>query len=128
MNQQERIDLFSDVISKLRFEPLTREQQHAQLERICELGRAEAQADQRTRAAAAAASALEHRWTALDAHKAEALKMADQMPFRSRAAAALFISSQITKDGPGSAYSPPTIEKWLKAAGWAPSASARQGD
>lgn len=31
-----RHDLFEDVIAKLRFEPLSRQEQHAQLERIAE--------------------------------------------------------------------------------------------
>lgn len=30
----DRHDLFEDVIAKLRFEPLSRQEQHAQLERI----------------------------------------------------------------------------------------------
>lgn len=30
----DRYDLFDDVIAKLRFEPLSRQEQHAQLERI----------------------------------------------------------------------------------------------
>lgn len=34
MNAQDRFELFSDVLSKIRFEPLNRAQQHAQLERI----------------------------------------------------------------------------------------------
>jgi hypothetical protein len=32
--QAEHFDLFSDVIARLRFEPLTREQQHAELQRV----------------------------------------------------------------------------------------------
>lgn len=36
----ERFDLYTDVIAKLRFEPMTRAEQHAQLERVAEFERA----------------------------------------------------------------------------------------
>lgn len=54
-------------------------------------------------------------------HKALALKMANEGGFTSRAAAALHIASNIEKgmkDGKPTFYTPDTIDKWLKEAGW----------
>ena len=39
---QEKLDLYSDEIARLRFEPLSREQQHAELERVLALGHQQA--------------------------------------------------------------------------------------
>lgn len=67
--------------------------------------------------------ALKARHASLPQHKALALKMANEGAFASRAVAARSIADNIekgTKDGKPTYYTPDTIEKWLKEAGWKP--------
>ncbi len=69
----------------------------------------------------AARQASSARWSKLDSHKAEALKLANSKPFASRAAAARYVVDNLEKT-PNTYYACETIEGWLKGSGWKPSA------
>ena len=90
----------------------------AVISRLRELEAAQAARGRQARRAARTAAA--HRWSPLEAHKAQALELARGGSFRSRAAAARFAADRISKDEQGNSYTAETIDGWLKAAGWAP--------